>query len=340
MAIPIFRPTIRRKDMDSVLSCLVSDNIGPGKRAEDLSAAVAEYLDARGGVCVASYFTALRLAIEMYELKAGDRVVISSLSPAIYLDVLAEKSLVAVPADVDSDSGTISKGEIERLEAESPALMIAHHTLGCAWHLAEIEELAFPVIEDVSHALGGTVGAQRCGMYGDAIVVSLAAANIITAGGGGIVLARSRGIHSRLKECARAYQEHSFLPDMNAALGLAQMKELDATIGTRREIAAVYGEALMRTRHRTFVHRHDGENADYSFPVIAADSVPEVRKYALKNGVETLPAFADSAVARDGVRPVCPQASDLALRCLLFPLYPMLKKRDVESVAKVLSTLP
>ena len=67
----------------------------------------------------------------------------------------------------------------------------------------------------------------------------------------------------------------------------------------------------------------------------------EARQYALKKSVDTHPAFAASIAALDdGPATNCSNARSLVLRCVLFPLYPMLGKRDVETVCKVLATLP
>ncbi|MBE3133215.1 MAG: hypothetical protein IMZ55_07060 [Acidobacteria bacterium] len=67
----------------------------------------------------------------------------------------------------------------------------------------------------------------------------------------------------------------------------------------------------------------------------------EARAYAMKKGVEAVPAFSDTVAAVDEpLAEACPRARSLMLRCLLFPLYPMLAKRDVETISKVLATLP
>ncbi len=349
MPIPVFRPTIKRDDMNSVLSCLVTDSIGPGRLSQELANSIAGYLGMRGGVCLASYYTALHIALEVFGLKPGDRVLISSLSPSIYLDVLADNDLVPLLGDVAEDAGTILPAEIDRLAEQDPALMIVHHTLG---HIADGRAVAgrsFPVVEDFSHALGAKrPGAEKPDVHalgasveaqGTLAVLSLAAGNIVTAGGGAAVVAADRRTYTRLKACAQDYKRHSILPDMNAALGMVQLKRVEESLVSRRQIATVYARALTKTRHAALMPTDEAENAFYSFPVLLADGMGDVQRYAQKNGVETRPAYRDSAATRDGLQ-VCRQASSLALRCLLFPLYPMLRKREVETIAKVLGTLP
>ena len=128
---------------------------------------------------------------------------------------------------------------------------------------------------------------------------------------------------------------------MNAALGIAQLAALDRFVLARRELAQAFLQSLMRSRHAPLVQKTEAENVLSSFPVVLTDGMKETRAYALKRGVETLPGFADSVAAVDEqLAEACPRARSLMLRCLLFPLYPMLAKRDVESVSKVLASLP
>ncbi|HYW82288.1 MAG TPA: DegT/DnrJ/EryC1/StrS family aminotransferase, partial [Spirochaetia bacterium] len=134
---------------------------------------------------------------------------------------------------------------------------------------------------------------------------------------------------------------YSQLMDMNAALGISQLAALESFVAARREIALVYGQSLLRSRHTSLVQKTDAENVLSSFPVALGDGMKEVRQYALKKNVDTVPAFADTIAAlEDSPAAHCANARSLVLRCLLFPLYPMLGKRDVEAVCKVLATLP
>jgi len=134
---------------------------------------------------------------------------------------------------------------------------------------------------------------------------------------------------------------YSQLADMNAALGISQLAALERFVLARREIAQVFAQSLLRCRHSPLVQKLDAENVLSSFPVVLADGMKEARAYAMKKGVEAVPAFSDTIAAVDEpLAEACPRARSLMLRCLLFPLYPMLAKRDVEIISKVLATLP
>jgi dTDP-4-amino-4,6-dideoxygalactose transaminase len=131
-------------------------------------------------------------------------------------------------------------------------------------------------------------------------------------------------------------------------------------------MAQVFREALLRSRHSPlFNDDEDGEYVNFSFPILVKDGRLEVMQYANKKGIQSEPAFKDAIVAVAGSKEgnhsldgssssgldssegreidtvsQFPNARELLWRCLLFPLYPSLARKDVQLICKVLSTLP
>lgn len=342
MAIPIFRPTLKRRDMGSVLGCIVSDKLGPGDLTRDLLARVAQATGTGGGVTVTSPYAGLSLALETLGLASGDAVVLSALAPAVHLRAVRDLGLVPLVADVDPESGCIDAASVGALAARGAKAVVAHHALGFVAELEGLRATGLPVVEDISQALGARrADGVPCGGAGDLALLSMEPELIVTCGGGAVVLGRTRQAAAGLGRTAEGSPRYASLPDLNAALGIAQVAALERFLAVRREIAAAYAQALLRSRHRPLAQPGEAEPVPFSFPVLLDGSMKEVRAFALKKGVETRPAFADSASAVDGsVAEACPRARTLLLRCLLFPLYPMLARRDVEAVARVLASLP
>ncbi len=342
MAVPIYRPTVKRRDMGSVLSCIVSDHIGPGEIARDLVSRLSHELAAAGGVTVQHPYLALTLAFEALGLVAGDGVIFSALCPTLSVRAARDRGLVPLLADVDPESGSLDPREIERLAAGRPKAVVVHHTLGVIADTGALKGYGIPVVEDVSQGLGGKTGEVPCGGAADICMLSLAPEDIITCGGGAAVLARARPLSAQIKRLAEQSPLYSPLSDMNAALGISQVQALDRFVSARREAAAAFTQARLKSRHKTLFPRGEGvEPVLSSVPVVLQGSMKEVRQYALKKGVETLPAFAEAAVSRDeAAEAPCPNARSLMHRCLLFPLYPTLSRKDAEAVCKVLATLP
>jgi dTDP-4-amino-4,6-dideoxygalactose transaminase len=327
--------------MGSVLTCIVSDRIGPGEVSRDLVARASHLLGMAGGAVLTSTYLALSVALEALGIAAGDAVVLPALAPALYLRVLRDRGLRPLVADVDAESGLIDTAEALRLAESGAKAVIATHGLGMICDVEALRAGGLPVIEDASQALGGKVGEKPCGGAGDVTLVSLAPEHIVTCGGGALILARAKNAAAAMRRIVEGSPLYEQLADMNAALGIAQLAALDRFVLARRELAQAFQQSLMRSRHASLVQKLDAENVLSSFPVVLADGMKETRAYALKRGVETSPAFADSAAAADEqLTEACPRARSLMLRCLLFPLYPMLARRDVEAVSKVLATLP
>jgi dTDP-4-amino-4,6-dideoxygalactose transaminase len=341
MALPVYRPTVKRKDMGSVLSCIVSDKIGPGEISRELASHVAHMLGHAGGVTLANAYLALSVALEALGLSRDDPVILPALAPALWLRVLQDRGLVPLVADVEPASGAIDPQQVALLAQKGARAILVPHTLGLIVDIDALKVHGIPVLEDASQAFGGKAGELLCGSSSDLCLLSLEPESIITCGGGALVVARTRQVASSLRRMQESSPLYSPLADMNAALGIAQLAALESFVAARREIAGVFAQALLKSRHKPLIQGMDADNVLSSFPVALADGMKEVRQYALKKNVDTAPAFAGSIAAlEDSPAAHCGNARSLALRCLLFPLYPMLGKRDVEGVCRVLSTLP
>ena len=326
--------------MDAVLNCMVSDRIGFGKSAAQFIKDLADYLGLKGGIAFKEYHRALKAAVDGLGLEKGDSVIISALAPHLYTMVLEEAGLEPLIADVDPDSSLI---DIELIEsaAEDARAVIVNYEMGFVPDMERIAETGLQIIEDVSMALGAETEGKKAGSFGRFTVLNLDEDGLITTGGGAAVLAGSRKDLTELTRLTESFHPTVFLPDMNASLGIVQLKNLDEYIASRNEIADIFSKSLMRSRHKKLIQRGDSVNINYSFPVVLETGIHEVAAYARKKNVLTEPAFSGSVAAySEDVQSQCPNAKALLLRCVNFPLYPMLGKSNISVIAKVLSSLP
>ena len=372
MGIPISRPSIKRKDMDSVLSCMVSDTIGPDRISKQLVDAIGEYLKRKGGLALREYPRAVELALEGLGLGAGSRVVGSALLPALYAEAFEALGIEFVPADVseaapvitpqtvqeaiaaaaatgaaDADEGaTANHGAADANQATAdPAAgadaLIVDTALGFCPDLEGLSALGIPIIEDISQGLGAHTGDRLAGTFGRFTIIGLEPEHIVTSGGGAVVIGAGRKESSWLKGRGEELPPEVLLPDVNSALGLTQIKELDRFLEKRRELAPRFIRSLSGGRHRMPAQPGDGENVFFSFPVALETGMNEVIAYARKHDVEAVPAFSGSLVAfRAGMEERVPNARGYLMRCVRFPLYPLLKNSESERISRVLSTLP
>ncbi|MFP4376697.1 MAG: DegT/DnrJ/EryC1/StrS family aminotransferase, partial [Spirochaetales bacterium] len=260
--IPISRPSIRRKDMDAVLTCLVTDSLGPGSAAESLAKEVAAYLKLAGGVALRERTRALDLAVRRLGLEPGAKVLLDPLVPHSYHATLLAAGFIPEYVDV-SPSGPVIDAAAVEAKAEQAAAVITSTHLGFVPELERIAATGLTVIEDISQGIGAHTGNQSVGAFGRFVLLALEPAGIITAGGGTLLLTSIKKERAALSRETEALAPEALLPDMNAALGVTQIKEIEKFVTRRAEIAAVYQRALARGKHRAPTQSGDAESVFY-----------------------------------------------------------------------------
>ncbi|GHU77844.1 aminotransferase [Spirochaetia bacterium] len=379
MKIEVYSPTIRRKEMDAVLTAMVEDKIGPGEQARLLIQIAKEHLHFDYCLALRSPAIALYLALKALNLEDGQGVLISALSPRYYVRVIEDMRLKPIYCDVLSSSPIISRETIEaaiakKPEGLDPRCIVIRHTLGFVPDTAAIAELGLPVIDDRSQSYGfiagddaaegteavepsvagqGREAGNSAGTSGVFTILGLEERDMLTAGGGSLLYAANRRDGSVLRGLGELPPEYN-LPDINAAMAVIQFREAVKNLEKRREIARVYTQSALRTRHKRFV-QEAGEYNNYAFPLVLETGVKDVKAYARKKDVIVESAFDDTLAAAPGEASkepasagegpsleagLSPEAYSLSLRTVLFPLYPRLSSAEVERISKLILTLP
>jgi dTDP-4-amino-4,6-dideoxygalactose transaminase len=356
MKIEVYSPTIRRKEMDAVLTAMVEEKIGPGDRNRLLIQTAREQLRFDYALALRSPAVALYLALKALAPRPGQAVVISALSPRYYFQVIEDLQLTPLFCDVSFDFPCMSRETIEKAAADKPdgleiCAVVIHHTLGFIPDTASIVELGFPVIEDISHSYGRRVRAGETNgetvkerdeplfkINGMFCILGLEERDMLTSGGGALLFAMNRRDGSYLRNFAAIPDEYC-LPDINAALAVVQFKELSRNIERRRGIARVYTQASLRTRHKRFIPLVEDDFNNYSFSLVLETGLKDVVAYAKKKEIIIESAFGNT-VSGAGLCGKCPVSGSLALRTVLFPMYPMLRSQDAERVSRLIMTLP
>ncbi|UZV80207.1 DegT/DnrJ/EryC1/StrS family aminotransferase, partial [Treponema pallidum] len=128
-------------------------------------------------------------------------------------------------------------------------------------------------------------------------IVGLEAHDMLTAGGGAVLMAFEAACARRLQALVPEALAVDMLPDMNAALACVQVKQQEKNIALRRAIYDRYSSALLRTRHGTLHRCEQLEHSAYAFPVVLASDLKEVTRYVRQASIEISPAFEHSIVA-------------------------------------------
>lgn len=339
--IKCFKPFIKRQDMQSVLHSLVHDNVAPSVKKDEIVQQMCRLLNLSGGAAFRESLRAVKTAFELLELKTGDRVMISPLAPSVYGWAAREMGLELLFCDVLETTGSYNPDLAEGIKNQEPSAVILDYPLGSVPDYSFLSGWKIPVIEDVSQALGSGAEGDLAGSRGDVTIVSLEARHILTAGGGALLMTRQKNRSKMLAEKMEHLSEDLQMTDLNAALGLYQIRSLPHYIEIRKNIEEIYLHSLMKTHHR-FLH-DDGESGriPWTFPVLVDSARNNIIQYARKHEIEATDPFNDAVIIQyPDQMGHCPAAEGLLMRTLAFPLYPGLKKDEISRVSRVLATLP
>jgi perosamine synthetase len=364
MKIEVYSPTIRRKEMDAVLTAMVEEKIGVGERNRLLIQTGKEQIKFDYALALRSPAVALYLALKAINAKPGQAVVISALSPRYYYQVIEDLQLTPVYCDVSFDFPCMSRETVENAVARKPpgveiCAVVLHHTLGFRPDSKSIAELGFPIIEDISQSYGKIIRKEdaegketpdanaskekdkeepQINTNGVFCVLGLEERDMLTSGGGALLFAMNRKDAAELRNFAGIANEYC-LPDINAALAVVQFKEVQRNLQKRGEIANVYTQASLRTRHKRFIPLAEDDYNNYSFSLVLETGLKDVIAYARKKDIIVESAF-DNTLTASGLCGNCPVSSSLSLRTVLFPLYPRLRSSEAERVSRLIMTLP
>ncbi len=367
--IQTFSSTIRRKEMDAVLTCMVDEKIGPGEINARLIQTVKEFFSCAGAVALRSPDVALKYALKALNLEAGSTVMISALAPSWQIFAIEEAGFTPLVLDVESESAHVSAEIVSEGMKNGGRVLVLTESLGILPDFESILSLGIPVIEDVSQSAGGIVPepaaegeeqkksdseenaasqklseikGKRAGSFGIYSICALEEHDIITAGGGALLLSHGRRDWPVLKSVVENILPVEMLPDINAALALVQIKEFFRNEQKRKEIHALFSRSVMSGKNRMFARDIENLSTVWSFPLVLNSGFKDVKQYAQKKEIEIRAAFENCvfSLRQEEFDKTCKNAKTLFLRTAVFPLYPRLSRTQVEKISKVLLTLP
>ena len=267
-SVPVFKPKINKDAVFAELGEVFDSGwLTLGPKTHQFEEQFAQFVGARQAVALNSATAALHLSCQAINLKEGDEVIVPALT--FVATGLAPLYCHAKPvfADIEPDTLCIDPGDIERKITSRTRAIIPVHFAGHAVRMDEIMAIArrynLTVIEDAAHATGSTYRGKSLGTIGDIGCFSFQAVKNLTTGDGGMVVAQDEAIIDRVrrlrwfgisKETWERTDHASYswdytvdelgfkfhMNDVSAAIGLAQLREVDAHNQSRRRIVDQY----------------------------------------------------------------------------------------------------
>lgn len=289
-------PDITDAEKQRVQECLDSTFVSSvGSFVGEFEQGIAAFTGSLHGIAVSNGTSALQVALELAGVTDGDDVIVPTLSFIATANAVSHAG--AQPYFVDSDQETLglsveAVGQVLRAaRSTSDGLINAHtgrriaaivpmHTLGHPMRITELVDLAdaygVPVVEDAAESLGSRVGSRHTGTFGRLGIVSFNGNKILTTGGGGMILTddeelarRARHLTTTAKLPHRWEFEHDEvaynfrMPNLNAALGVAQLERLPGFLDAKRRLAERYRAAFDGVDGLRFLTEPQGTESNY-----------------------------------------------------------------------------
>lgn len=367
--IPYSRQYIDEDDIQAVIDVLKTDYLTTGPKIKEFEEKLAEYVGAKYAVAISNGTAALHASCFAAGIKEGDEVITSPITFAASANAVLYCGGTPVFADIDPKTYNIDSEDIETKITDKTKAIIPVHYAGQPCDMDRIMKIAeknkLVVIEDGAHGLGGQYKGRRIGSIGDMTTFSFHPVKHITTGEGGAITTNNKDLYDKLimfrahgitrdkdkliNDDSSWYYEQQFLgfnyriTDIQAALGISQMKKLDEFLEKRREFVKRYNEGFEDIEGIITPYQLKYANSAWHLYIIKLELerlkagrreiFEELRRRNIGVNVHYIPVYSHPYYQNLGYnKGLCPNAEDLYERIITLPLFPKMSKEDVDYI--------
>ena len=312
----VSEPSLSEEELKNVIEAVKSGWISSkGRFIEEFEQNFSNYCDRKYGVATSNGTVALHLALKALGIGDGDEVIVPDLTFIATANTVAYCNAKPVFVDSHPDYWCIDPERIEEKITTRTRAIIPVHLYGHPCDMDMImkiaEEYNLYVIEDAAEAHSAEYRGKKAGSFGDISCFSFYGNKIITTGEGGMCLANNE----ELAEKMRILRDHGMNPDkrywydvigfnyrmtnLQAAIGVAQLKKLDEFVEKKRKIAKFYSEKLNELEEKELITLQPempwAKCIYWMYSILIEDkfsrSRDELMQELKENGVETRPFF-------------------------------------------------
>jgi len=295
--IALHEPEFHGREWEYVKDCIDTGWVSSaGSYVDRLEREFAGYVGAEYAVATVNGTAALHLCLHLVSVGPGDEVIAPALSFAATANAISycgaiphfvDVSILTLgmdPAKLAAYIGEIgemrSAGLVNRVTGRRIGAVVPMHTFGHPMAIDPLKELCaryrLPLIEDAAEAVGSTLQGRHCGTFGVLGAYSFNGNKIVTTGGGGMIVTNDPALARRAKHLSTTAKEpHPWeyvhdevgfnyrLPNINAALGCAQLERLPGFLERKRKLARAYETAFDNVSEADFVKEPEGAQSNY-----------------------------------------------------------------------------
>ncbi len=360
--IPVAHPVLSGREKEYVLDCLETAWVSSlGKYIGLFEDSFARFCSTEHAVACSNGTAALHISLLALGVREGDEVIVPTLT--YIASANAVRYCGATPVFVDSEPATMNldPGKIEEKITERTKGILAVHLYG---HPADMDPILgiarthnLFVLEDAAEAHGARYKGQRVGSLGDAATFSFFGNKIITTGEGGMVTTGNTKLQDqmRLLKGQGVDPNHRYwfpivgynyrMTNVQAAIGLAQLEQIDEHLRCRQEIAEIYGSVLSPLEDVLTLPTVQpwASHVFWSYPIVLKDNSPvnseRLMSSLAADGIETRPVFIPIHTMPPYLKEgeAHPIAEKLGRNGISLPMHGLLTGKDVEYIAERLA---
>lgn len=354
---PVYQPTLSGNERKYVNECIDSTWISSkGKFVNAFETSFSKFIGAHHGAAVCNGTVALHLALEALGIGKGDEVIVPTLTYVASVNAITYTGAKPVFVDALEDTWQIDPSDVkEKITAATRAIMCVHlygHSCDMDALVSIAKEHRLFLIEDCAEAIGTYYKGTHVGNFGDVATFSFYGNKTITTGEGGMVVTNDETLHDRLVHLKgqglakyREYWHDAIgynyrMTNICAAIGLAQLENVDQTLEKKKQIATWYFEAFEGTDFKLHKQANDTIHSYWMNTILLQEHLDRraLKLHLMDHGIETRPMFYPIHTM-----PIYSQkyekhevSENLARRGMNLPSYPGLNKGDVDFISKTI----
>ena len=310
--IPLHRPIFQGNEREYLIDCIDSNFVSSvGIKVKDFEDRVANFTGSKHAIATVNGTAALHIAFLLAGVKPGDEVISQALTFIATCNAISYAGAKPVFVDVDVDTMGLSptslqrflegsakktsNGTFNKLSGKRISACVPMHTFGFPCRIKEIAEICedwnIALIEDAAESLGSYVASRHTGVFSSMAALSFNGNKVITTGGGGMIITDDSDLAHQAKHITTTskiphpyeflHDEIGFnyrMPNLNAALGCAQMEQLEEFLTIKAKLANQWGTFFDKNDVK-FVRAIDGNKANHWLNSIVLNSKKDRDKF-------------------------------------------------------------
>jgi len=365
MKIPIAKPFLGEDEAQAAYDTIKTGWVTQGPKVQEFEENFAKYIGSKYAVAVSSCTTALHLALLVSGIGEVDEVICPSLSFIATANSIIHAGATPVFAEIDPLTLNIDVNHAEKLISSKTKAILIVHQIGMPADIDVFKTLCdrydLKLIEDAACAIGSEYKGKKIGSHSDLVCFSFHPRKVITTGDGGMIITSNKDYYERLKLLRHhgmsvndrvrytskkiifeEYLEVGYnyrMTDIQAAIGIEQLKKLNWIVTERRKIANKYNNAFKGIKCLRIPIEPEGYYSNYqSYSLYLKENAPisrnELMQRLLDKGISTrrgvMTAHREPAYKKYSTKYNLPISENISDRSIIIPLYVPMKNEEIE----------